>query len=86
VHEPILAFEKIYTHLASVRVSKFYKNLLQNLRMECQSTFHQMKILMGNFQVCDDLSILFELEKPHVEPHVEHFEGFILLSKEGGKL
>ncbi len=37
---------------------------------------------MGNFQVCDALSILLELEKPLVE----YLEGFILLSKEGGKL
>jgi hypothetical protein len=41
-----------------------------------------MKILMGNFQVCDALSIFFELEKPPVE----HLESFILLSKEGGEL
>jgi hypothetical protein len=37
---------------------------------------------MGSFQVCDALSIFFKLEKPHVE----HFEGFILLLKEGGEL
>jgi hypothetical protein len=37
---------------------------------------------MGNFQVYDDLSILFKLEKPPIE----HLEGFILLPKEGGKL
>jgi hypothetical protein len=37
---------------------------------------------MGNFQVCDVMSILFKLEKPHVE----HLEGFIFLSKKGGKL
>jgi hypothetical protein len=37
---------------------------------------------MGSFQVCDVLGILFELEKPHVE----HLKGFILLSREGGKL
>jgi hypothetical protein len=37
---------------------------------------------MGNFQVYDALSILFELEKPLVE----HLEGFILLSKKGGEL
>jgi hypothetical protein len=37
---------------------------------------------MGNFQVCDALSILFELENPRVE----HLEGFILLPKEGGEL
>jgi hypothetical protein len=41
-----------------------------------------MKILMGSFQVCDALSILFKLEKPLVE----HLEGFILLLREGGKL
>jgi hypothetical protein len=37
---------------------------------------------MGSFQVCDALSILFELEKPPVE----YFEGFILLLKESSKL
>jgi hypothetical protein len=37
---------------------------------------------MSSFQVCDALSILFELEKPPVE----HLEGFIFLSKEGGEL
>jgi hypothetical protein len=37
---------------------------------------------MGNFQVCDALSILFELEKPPIE----HLEGFILLSREGDEL
>ncbi len=37
---------------------------------------------MGNFQVCDALSILFKLEKPLIE----HFEGFILLPREGGEL
>ncbi len=37
---------------------------------------------MDSFQVCDILGILFELEKPLVE----HFEGFILLLKEGGEL
>jgi hypothetical protein len=41
-----------------------------------------MKILMGNFQVCDALDILFKLEKPHVK----HFEGFILLPRECGEL
>jgi hypothetical protein len=41
-----------------------------------------MKILMGSFQVCDALSILFELEKPPVE----HFEGFIFLLREGNEL
>jgi hypothetical protein len=41
-----------------------------------------MKIPMGSFQVCDVLSILFKLEKPPVK----HFEGFILLPKEGGEL
>jgi hypothetical protein len=58
------------------------KNLLQNLRMECQSTFQPTKIPMNNFQVCDALGIFFELEKPLVE----HLEGFILLSREGGEL
>jgi len=37
---------------------------------------------MGNFQVCDALSILFELEKPSIK----HLEGFILLPKEGDEL
>jgi len=37
---------------------------------------------MGNFQVCDAMSILFELEKSPVK----HFEGFILLPKKGGEL
>jgi hypothetical protein len=37
---------------------------------------------MGSFQVCDALSIFFKLEKPFVE----HLEGFILLSREGGEL
>jgi hypothetical protein len=37
---------------------------------------------MGNFQVCDALSILFKLEKPPVK----HLEGFILLLKKGGEL
>ncbi len=58
------------------------KNLLQNLCMECQNTFQQTKIPMGNFQVSDALSILFKLENPLVE----HLEGFILLLREGGKL
>jgi hypothetical protein len=62
--------------------SPIYKNMLQNLHMECWSTFQRMKIPMGSFQVYDALSIIFKLEKPPVE----HFEGFILLSKEGDKL
>jgi hypothetical protein len=37
---------------------------------------------MDNFQVYDALSIIFKLEKPLVE----HLEGFILLSREGGEL
>jgi hypothetical protein len=37
---------------------------------------------MGNFQVYDALSILFELEKPHVK----HLEGFILLPTKGDEL
>jgi hypothetical protein len=37
---------------------------------------------MGSFQVCDALSILFELEKPPIE----HLEGFILLPRKGGEL
>jgi hypothetical protein len=41
-----------------------------------------MNIPMGSFQVCDALSILFELEKPPIE----HLEGFIILPKEGGEL
>jgi hypothetical protein len=35
---------------------------------------------MGNFQVYDALSIFFKFEKPPIE----HLEGFILLSREGG--
>ncbi len=66
----------------SVQVSKFYKNPLQNLHMECRSTFQRTKIPMGSFQVGDALSILFKLEKPLVK----HLEGFILLLKEGGKM
>jgi hypothetical protein len=41
-----------------------------------------MKILVGNFQVCDVLGIFFEFEKPSVE----HLEGFILLPRKGGEL
>jgi hypothetical protein len=37
---------------------------------------------MGSFQVYDAMGILFEFENPPVE----HFEGFILLPREGGKL
>jgi hypothetical protein len=37
---------------------------------------------MGNFQVYDALSILFELEKPPVE----HLEGFILLPRKDSEL
>jgi hypothetical protein len=37
---------------------------------------------MGSFQVCDALSILFKLEKLLVK----HFEGFLFLLKESGKL
>ncbi len=66
----------------SVWVSKFYKNPLQNLRMECWSTFQRMKIPMGNFQVCDVPNILFKFEKLLVK----HLEGFIFLWKEGGEL
>jgi hypothetical protein len=40
------------------------------------------KDTMGSFQVCDASSILFKLEKPHVE----HLEGFIFLPREGGEL
>jgi len=50
--------------------------------MERQNNFQRMKILMGKFQVYHALSIIFKLEKPIVE----HLEGFILLSKEGGDL
>jgi hypothetical protein len=41
-----------------------------------------MKIMIGNFQVCDALTILFNLQKPLVE----HLEGFILLPRKGGEL
>jgi hypothetical protein len=41
-----------------------------------------MKILIGNFLVCDALSILFKLEKPPIE----HLEGFIFLPRKGGEL
>jgi hypothetical protein len=41
-----------------------------------------MKIPMGNFQVYDVLSILFELEKPPIK----HVEGFILLPRKAGEL
>jgi hypothetical protein len=37
---------------------------------------------MGSFQVCDAMSILFELEKALVK----HLEGFILLLREGVEL
>jgi len=47
----------------SVQVSKFNKNSLQNLRMDCRNTFQWMKIPMGSFQVYDDLNILFKLKK-----------------------
>jgi hypothetical protein len=66
----------------NVQISKFCKNPLQKLHMGCWSTFQQTKIPMGSFQVCDVLDILFKLE----QPPVEHFEGFILLPKEGGEL
>ncbi len=66
----------------SVRVSKFCKDSLQNLCVECWSTFQRTKIPMGSFQVDDALGILFEFEKSPVE----HLEGFILLSREGGEL
>jgi len=56
--------------------------MLQNMRMECRNTFQGTKIPMGRFQVCDALSIFFELEKPFVK----HLEGFILLPRESGKL
>jgi hypothetical protein len=46
------------------------------------STLKRMKILMGSFQVCDALNILFELEKFIVK----HVEGFILLRREGGEI
>jgi hypothetical protein len=41
-----------------------------------------MKILVGNFQVCDALGIFFEFKKPPIK----HLESFILLPKEGGEL
>jgi hypothetical protein len=41
-----------------------------------------MEISMGNFQVRDALSILFELGKPLIE----HLEGFIFLPRKGGEL
>jgi hypothetical protein len=66
----------------SVQISIFCKNLLQNLLMECQSTFQRTNIPMSSFQVCDVLNIFFKLEKPLIE----HLEGFIFLSKEGDKL
>jgi hypothetical protein len=75
-------FKNVVHIQQSVKVSKFYQNPLQNLCMECRNTFQRTKIPMDSFQVCDVLSILFELEKPLVE----HLEGFILLSKESGKL
>ncbi len=75
-------FKNVVHIQQSVWISKFYKNPLQNLRMECWSTFQQTKITMGSFQICDALSILFELEKPSIE----HLENFILLLKEGGEL
>jgi hypothetical protein len=37
---------------------------------------------MVSIQVYDTLSILFKLEKPHVE----HLEDFILLLREGGEM
>jgi len=39
-------------------------------------------MLVGSFQVCDALGTPFEFEKLPVE----HFEGFILLLREGGKV
>ncbi len=75
-------FKNVVHIQQNVRVSKFCKNPLQNLRMECRSTFQQTKIPMGSFQVYDVMSILFKVEKPPVK----HLDGFILLSKEGGEL
>ncbi len=66
----------------SVRVSKFCKDSLQNLCMECWNTFQRTKIPVGSFQVGDALGILFEFEKPPVK----HLKGFILLPKESGEL
>ncbi len=37
---------------------------------------------MDSIQVCDALSILFNLEKPPLK----HLEGFIFLPREGGEL
>jgi len=75
-------FKNVVHIQQSVQVSKFYKNLLQNLCMECWNTFQRTKIPMGSFQVCDAFNIFFKLEKPTVE----HLEGFIFLSREGGEL
>ncbi len=77
-----LLFRNVIHIQQSVRVSKFCKNPLQNLHMDCWNTFQQTKIPMGSFQVYNALSILFKFEKPPVE----HLEGVILLSREGGKL
>ncbi len=68
----------LYTSNKVYEFPNFAKKPLQNLRMECQSTFQRMKILMASFQVCDAMSILFKFEKPPIE----HLEGFILLPKE----
>jgi hypothetical protein len=78
----LLFFINVVHIQESVRISKFCKNPLQNLRMECERTFQRTKIPMGSFQVRDALSILFELEKPPTW----HLEGFILLLREGGEL
>jgi hypothetical protein len=56
----------LYTSNKMYEFPNFVKNSLQNLRMECWSTFQRTKIPMGNFQVSDALSILFKLKKPHV--------------------
>jgi hypothetical protein len=75
-------FKNVVHIQQSVRIAKFCKKLVAKLAHACWSTFQRTKISMGNFQVCDALSILFELEKPPIE----HLEGFILLSREGGEL
>jgi hypothetical protein len=57
-------FKNVVQTQQSVQISKFYKNLLQNLRMECGNTFQRTKIPMGNFRVSNALSIFFKFEKP----------------------
>jgi hypothetical protein len=66
----------------SVQISKFCKKPIAKLAHGMLEYFQRTKILMGSFQVCDALSIFFKLDKAPLE----HFEGFIFLSKEGGEL